>query len=144
MRARKFAIMFAQPRLGGYVRMTFNATALLPPMFVMAVLWILPVSELSANRTAMAARDYTDMWAAGHLIALGKGDSLSDLAGFNAALRSMFGVGFPHQVWPYPPPILLLAVPLSALPLLPGFLLYTAGTLGLLWLTLRCGGLTPV
>jgi Glycosyltransferase family 87 len=109
----------------------------------MVVLWILPVGELSADRTAMAARDYTDMWAAGHLVALGKGDTLSDLAGFNAALRSMFGAGFPHQVWPYPPPILLLAVPLSTLPLLPGFLLYSAGTLGLLWLALRCGGLAP-
>ncbi len=54
----------------------------------------------------------------------------------------MFGAGFTHQVWPYPPPTLLLAVPLSTLPLLPGFLLYTAGTVGLLWLALRSGGLT--
>jgi hypothetical protein len=141
-RARKFAMSLAKPWLDEYARAAFLVTALMPPLFAMIVLWILPVGELSADRTAMAARDYTDMWAAGRLVALGQGDTLSDLAGFNAALRSMFGVGFPHQVWPYPPPILLLAVPLSTLPLLPGFLAYTAGTLGLLWLALRSGGLS--
>jgi hypothetical protein len=134
--------MHAQPKLREYATVVFLATALLPPLFVATVLWIWPVGELTAGRTAIAARDYTDMWAAGHLVALGQGATLSDLAGFNAALRSMFGAGFPRQVWPYPPPILLLAVPLSTLPLLPGFLLYTAGTLGLLWLALRAGGLT--
>ena len=45
-------------------------------------------------------------------------------------------------MWPYPPPILLLAVPLSAMDLGPGFLLYTVGSLSLLWLVLRLGGLT--
>jgi hypothetical protein len=143
MRAGSFAMTTrAKPALGAYARSALLATALLPQLLVVAVLWILPVGELRADRTAMAARDYTDMWAAGHLVAFGKGYILSDLAGFNAALQTMFGVGFPHQMWPYPPPILLLAVPLSTLPLLPGFLLYTAGTMGLLWLALRRGGLT--
>jgi hypothetical protein len=142
MRVRKFAMMPAGPSLGVYASVALLAAALLPAFFVVLLLWILPVGELSADRTAMAARDYTDMWAAGHLVAFGKGNTLVDLAGFNVALQSMFGAGFPHQVWPYPPPILLLAVPLSTLPLLPGFLLYMAGTLGLLWLALRRGGLT--
>ena len=123
-------------------RAAFFVTALLPPLFAATVLWILPVDGLDLDRIAMAARDYTDMWAAGHLVALGQGDTLFDLSAFNAALHTMFGAGFPHQVWPYPPPILLLAVPLSMLPLLPGFLLYTAGTAALLWLALRSGGLT--
>ena len=114
----------------------------MPPLLAATVLWILPVGDLGADRIAIAARDYTDMWAAGHLVALGHGDTLFDLAAFNAALHSMFGAGFPHQVWPYPPPILLLAVPLSLLPLLAGFLLYTVGTAALLWLALRSGGLT--
>ena len=38
----------------------------------------------------MAARDYTDMWAAGRLVLLGKLDTLFDIEAFNAALRSMF------------------------------------------------------
>jgi glycosyl transferase family 87 len=127
---------------GEYANTVFIAAALIPPLFAAAVLWILPVAGLSVDRSAMAARDYTDMWIAGHLVALGQGDTLFDLAAFNAALHAMFGAGFPHQVWPYPPPILLLAVPLSLLPLLPGFLLYTGGTAALLWLALRSGGLT--
>ena len=82
----------------------FCAVALLPSLVAAAVLWILPIGDLDVDRSAMAARDYTDMWAAGYLVALGQGDTLFDLAAFNAALRSMFGAGFPHQVWPYPPP----------------------------------------
>jgi Glycosyltransferase family 87 len=144
MGARKIAIAPKQQMFKEYVRAAFLTAALLPPLLVVAVLWILPVGELTADRTAIAARDYTVMWAAGHLVALGKSNILTELDGFNNALQSMFGPGFPHQVWPYPPPILLLAVPLSAVPLLPGFVLYTAGTLGLLWLALRSGGLTAV
>lgn len=38
----------------------------------------------------------------------------------------MFGAGIPDQIWPYPPPILLIARPLAAMPLMLGFALYTA------------------
>ena len=141
MCAQRSAVTLMRPGVKDYLQAAFLAASLVPPAFVVAVLWILPVGELGADRIAMAARDYTDMWAAGHLVALGQGDALFDLAAFNAALRTMFGASFPHQVWPYPPPILLLAVPLSTLPLLAGFLLYTAGTLALLWPALRSGGL---
>jgi hypothetical protein len=81
------------------------------------------------------------MWAAGHFVAVGNGEVLFDTAEFNAGLRAMFGAGFPDQMWPYPPPILLLAAPLSALPLGTGFLLYAVGSMGLLWLVLHYGGL---
>ena len=120
----------------------FLLVALLPPLLAAAVFWVLPIGDLGADRTAMAARDYSDMWAAGRLVALGKTRALFDIEIFNAELRSMFGAGFTHQIWPYPPPTLLLAVPLSALPLFTGFLLYTAATMGLLWLALRSSGLT--
>jgi hypothetical protein len=119
----------------------FLMLALVPAMLAVAALWILPVGSQGADRTALSARDYTDMWAAGYLTAAGQGDVLFDLARFNAALQSKFGAGFPHQLWPYPPPIMLLAVPLSMLPLLPGFLLYTGGSMALLWLALHCCGL---
>ncbi len=92
----------------------------------------------------MAARDYTDMWAAGRFVTVGNYDALFDKAAFNAGLKAMFGAGFPDQMWPYPPPILLLAVPLSALALAPGFLLYTVGSMSLLWLVLRLGDLTKI
>jgi glycosyl transferase family 87 len=142
MDTRKAAVTCTKPGPKEYQRAAFLAVALLPSLFAAAVLWILPVGDLTADRTALAARDYTDMWAAGHLAALGKGDIFFDLGKFNLAIRGMFGAGFPEQIWPYPPPILLIAVPLSTLPLLPGFLLYTCSTLGLLWAALRSGGMT--
>ena len=46
----------------------FILIALVPPLLVLTVLWIWPIAGLTADRTAMAARDYTDMWAAGHFI----------------------------------------------------------------------------
>ena len=92
----------------------------------------------------MAARDYTDMWGAGRFAMGGNYEALFDKAAFSAGLRAMFGAGFPDQMWPYPPPILLLAAPLSAMELGPGFLLYTVGSATLLWLVLRLGGLTKV
>ena len=129
-------------RANDYEISVFLVVALLPPLLAAAVFWVLPIGDLGADRTAMAARDYSDMWAAGRLVALGKVNTLFDIEIFNAELRSMFGAGFTHQVWPYPPPTLLLAVPLSALPLFTGFLLYTAATIGSLWLALRSSGLT--
>jgi hypothetical protein len=140
-------LMPAGAPTGTHVNLSTHATAafiliaLLPPLLVLSVLWIWPIAGLTADRTAVAARDYTDMWAAGHFVAIGNGEVLFDTAGFNAGLRAMFGAGFPDQMWPYPPPILLLAAPLSALPLGTGFLLYTAGSMGLLWLVLRYGGM---
>lgn len=122
-----------------HLRPMFLAVALLPSLFVAAILWLVPLNHLSANRTALAARDYTDMWAAGHFARIGQTDLFFDPPRFAAALRGMFGAGLPDQIWPYPPPALLLAVPLSTLPLPAGFLLYTFATIGLLWWALRAG-----
>jgi hypothetical protein len=130
--------------LRNYATVAFILIALVPPLLVLTVLWIWPIAGLTADRTAMAARDYTDMWAAGRFVTVGNYDALFDKAAFNAGLKAMFGAGFPDQMWPYPPPILLLAVPLSALALAPGFLLYTVGSMSLLWLVLRLGGLTKI
>jgi len=131
----------ARSSLNDYGKALFLMVALLPPLLVTVAFWIVPIGDLGADRIAVAARDYTDMWAAGHLVASGEGHILFDQTAFNAALKSMFGAGFTYQVWPYPPPTLLLAVPLSMLPLFPGFLMYTIGTAALLWLALRSSGL---
>lgn len=48
---------------------------------------------------------------------------------------------FPARCGLHPPPALLLAVPVSALPFVVGFLTWTAGTLAILWVALRAGGL---
>jgi len=121
----------------------FLALALLPAVLVANVLWVAPVEHLTADRSAMAARDFTSMWAAGRMVAEGHLSALFERAAFNAELRAMFGAGFANQVWSYPPPGLLLAVPFSILPFLPGLVAWTGGTLALLWLALRGGGLSP-
>lgn len=126
----------------GYRLPAFLVVSLLPPLLVAVVLWVLPQEHLSADRVALAGRDYSNLWAAGHAVATGHASVLFDHANYNAGLRSLFGAGAPEQYWLYPPPVLLLAVPLSALPLLPGFLLYTSVTIVALWLALRIGGLT--
>jgi len=114
--------------------------ALLPPAAGAAILWVVPVEGLTADRTAVAARDFTALWMAGRLALTHALDVLTNPALYSAALRSRFGAGFPDQIWPYPPPFLLLAALLSKLPLVAGFLLYTAATPTALWIALRLGG----
>jgi hypothetical protein len=91
-------------------------------------LWGASIDGLTANRSALAARDFTALWAAGKAAATGALAVLADPVSYTAYLRGMFGTGIPDQIWPYPPPILLLARPLAAMPLMVGFALYT--TLG--------------
>lgn len=122
-------------------RVGFMALALLPPVLVACVLWLFPLPHIEADRAAMAARDFTALWAAGRLAAAHAFDVLADPGRYTETLRAWFGAGFPAQIWPYPPPILLLAAPLSALPLVPGFLAYTVAMPLLLLMALRAGGL---
>ena len=95
-------------------------------------------------RTALAARDFTVLWAAGKAAAEQSLALLSDPAAFNAYLRALFGPGIPNQIWPYPPPILLLARPLAEFPLGFSFVIYIALSAGALWLALGLGGLAPL
>jgi hypothetical protein len=106
-------------------------------MATLIVLWVAPITGLAADRTAVAARDFTALWAAGRLAAQHATAILADPALFTGQLRAWFGPGMPDQIWPYPPPTLLLAAPLAQLPLAWSFLVYTSATLLLLWCTLR-------
>jgi hypothetical protein len=122
----------------------FLALALVPMAVVAYVLWLAPVGELAADRGAVAARNFTSMWAAGHLVLEGHLGALFDRASYNAELRGLFGAGFPSQVWSYPPPGLLLSVAVGALPLLVAFVLWTGTTLAGMWAALRGGGFGPL
>lgn len=121
----------------------FVALALLPAMLTAYVLWLAPIADLAADHTAVAARDFTALWGAGRLSLEGTTAALADPALFTGHLRAWFGPGIPDQIWPYPPPMLLLAAPLALLPLGWSFLLYTAATLALLFLVLRSADLPP-
>jgi hypothetical protein len=81
------------------------------------------------------------MWSAGYLATHGQLAILFDRENYNLALHALFGSGVPNHVWSYPPPWLLIAAPISALPFLTGFLVWTCVTLLALWVALRAGGL---
>ena len=108
-----------------------------PTILTAWILWIAPVDSLTADRTALAARDYTALWGAGRLAAADAFAILFDPAGFTAYLRGLFGPGIPFQIWPYPPLVLLLARPLAAMPLGAGFVAYSIISLGALAAVLR-------
>ena len=125
------------PHFRKYETRVFLAISLLPPIGGLLALWVFP-----GHSMAVATRDFAAMWAAGRLVVDGSMPVLFDRPGFNAALQTMLGNGFPQQVWSYPPPALLLAVPFAALPLLSSFVLWTFGTAAALWRALRIGGLS--
>lgn len=116
---------------------------MLPGIVTALVLWVLPTPDgLQADRHAMAARGFANLWAAGRAAGSGRWALLADPVGYAGWVRQLFGPGMPEQVWGYPPTALLLAVPFAALPLVPGFLLWTLGGLLAFWLALRGGGLS--
>ena len=124
--------------------LTVVVLGLIPSIWMAWLLWFAPLDGLMADRTALAARDFTALWAAGQAAAEHSLAVLSDPATFTDYLRTMFGPGIPNQIWPYPPPILLLARPLSAVPLGLGFVLYSIGSLATLWLAMSLGGLSVI
>ncbi len=107
-------------------------------------MWFAPVQDLAADRTALAARDFTALWMAGQAAAEHSLAVLSDPAAFTGYLRTAFGTGLPHQIWPYPPSILLLARPLAALPLGLSFVAYSVASVAALWLAISLGGLSTL
>ncbi len=115
------------------------AVGLLPPCLVLWILWFAPIGDLAADRAALAARDFSDLWAAGRLAGQNAFDVLYDSARLTAFLRDTFGSGMPGQIWPYPPPTLLLAVLVAQAPLFWGFILYTAAGLTALGCAIRRG-----
>ena len=118
------------------------ACGLIPSLVTAWIMWVAPVENLTAERTALAGRDFTAFWTAGRMAATHAVDTLADPAGFTAYLRTLFGSGMPDQIWPYPPPMLLLAQPFASLSLGFSFLVYVALTLAALAGILRFSGLS--
>jgi len=120
------------------------ALGLLPSIWAAWLLWLAPVEGLGADRTALAARDFTALWAAGQAAAQHSLAILASPVAFTDFLRAQFGPGIPAQIWPYPPPILLLAQPLAKLPLYSSFAVYSAAGLAVLWLATRLAELSTL
>jgi len=118
----------------------FMAASLLPGVLILLIMWVLPVSGGDGDRQAMAMRGFANMWAAGQAVAGGNTGVLFDQPAYAAFVRGLFGKAFTEQMWGYPPPALLLAVPFAMLPMLAGFMMWTFGTLALFWAAMRrCG-----
>lgn len=113
------------PRLSITVK-TFLALSLLPCMFLLTVLWLVPVSpDLNADRWAKAMRGFSNMWAAGRFMLDGRLYLLFDRELYSHAVKELFGQGFTEQMWGYPPVMGLIVAPLALLPLGLSFAIWT-------------------
>ena len=84
----------------------------------------------------LIGRDFVNTWM-GARSTLADGPAVwFDFEAYNAALRAMFGQGFPEHNWSYPPHLLLFTWPLGRLPYLAALALWTVCGLALyLWTT---------
>jgi hypothetical protein len=115
--------------------------ALLPSVISAWVFWHRYPDELFGPNHQLVVRDYLNLWAGGRLAAAGRTDIIFDPYAYPAWLWSIFGPHLDLHSWGYPPHLLLLAVPLSWLPLVPGFIVWIAATSMFLYAVLRAGGM---
>ncbi len=115
------------------------AASLLVAVMVWRVTWA--VAEPAA-RDALLVRATINLWEGGTLARAGQVATIFDPSSYWHALQAIFGHGFPLRTWSYPPTMLLLAVPLSFLPVIAAFLVWNAIGTALLWLGARAAGLT--
>ena len=116
----------------------FMAVSVLPGAALATLTWLaLRAHYHNALGDAISVRDYLNVWGAGQLIALGRIDILFNPFLYGEWLRSVFGPDLVAHTWSYPPSMAFLTVPLSLLGLVPGFIVWTAGSLAVLWGVLR-------
>jgi hypothetical protein len=118
------------------------AICLLPVLLFGWAFWHGYPGNLIAPNHQLVVRDYLNLWAGGRLAAQGHIAVIFDPQAYATWLRSIFGPRLDLHTWSYPPHFLLLAFPFGWLPLIPGFLVWTAATGALLWFVLRTGGLS--
>ena len=105
----------------------------LPGLILACVTWVFLRQEIPTTPwDAICVRDYLNLWAAGRLARAGEIATLFHPGEYFLWLRSQFGRDLVLHTWSYPPPMALLAIPLAMLPMVPGFIAWTAGTLAVL------------
>ena len=117
------------------------ALGLVPGLVLLVILWRLDDNGVSSLAGKLPTWDFTNLWAGGTLVRLDRLDILFDNEAYSSWLREFFHAPIDNQEWSYPPSMLLVGAPLSVIPLYVSYGLWTAGTLALLWLVLRRGGL---
>ena len=131
----------ARPSLDWFVL----CVGLLVPLLVAVTFWwvIWTVAD-PRLRDALLVRATINLWAGGTLARTGQVATIFDPSAYWRALQAIFGHHIPMRTWSYPPPMLVLAVPLSLLPLRAAFLAWNAAGTVLLWLGARMAGLGRV
>jgi hypothetical protein len=115
---------------------------LIPGALLIVAVWQVDPDGVSPVTAKWPTWDFTNLWAGGVLAASGKLHTLFEPAEYSRWLRAVLSPRVADHEWSYPPTMLLLGVPLSRLPLVPGHIVWTFGTLGLLLIALRAGGLS--
>jgi hypothetical protein len=113
----------------------------LPPLVILKALWALDENGLSLLIRALPVWDFANLWGGARMATEGAPLILFDPPAYRAWFEAHFPLERAILEWSYPPSLLLLGVPLSLLPLVPAYLLWSGGTLALLGLTLRRAGL---
>jgi hypothetical protein len=115
---------------------------LIPGVLLIVAVWQVDSGGVSPVTGKWPTWDFTNLWAGGVLAASGKLPTLFDPGEYSRWLRTILDPRVDDHEWSYPPTMLLLGVPLARLPLVPAYVVWTFGTLGLLWLALRAGGMS--
>ncbi len=131
----------ARPDIDWFTLGVGCALSLLVAVTVWYVTWAVAAP---AAREAMLVRATVNLWAGGTLARAGQVATIFDPSAYWCAVQAMFGHNFPLRTWSYPPTMLLLAVPLSFVPLGAAFLVWNAIGTALLWLGARAAGLGRV
>ena len=113
-----------------------------PPLLLALVFWGARGQVADpVLRGALLSRDALAFWLGGTLARAGRIATVFDPAAYWSAAQAIFGRGLGLRTWNYPPPMLLVAVPVSLLPVLPAFLAWNVAGAALLWLGLRAAGI---
>ncbi len=102
-----------------------------------ASLWTLDSQGLSAQFERLPYWDFSNLWSGSRMAIEGHIAVLFDVDAYRSTLRAWFTPVLPDQEWSYPPSILLVGVPLALLPISLAYLVWTAGTVGVLHLAIR-------
>ena len=98
--------------------------------------------RVSSLTHTMPEGDYSLLWSAGRMAAAGRAADVYDGPSLLSWREQLFGPGWSRLDWMYPPPMIALGMAVSAIPLLPGYLLWLALTCAASIWALRGAGLS--
>ena len=115
----------------------------LPPVILAVVFWRGAAQAADpVLRDAYLVRDVLNFWLASTLARAGHIATVFDPAAFWTTAKALFGQELALRTWSYPPPMLLITMPLSLLPIIPAYVAWNAAGAATLWLGARAAGLS--